>query len=38
MMEDMIEKVKGFDLETLEREIEEEGSRIAKKKYPKIFG
>jgi AbrB family transcriptional regulator (stage V sporulation protein T) len=37
MVEDLIEKVKGFDLETLEREIEEEGSKIAKKKYPKIF-
>ncbi len=34
----MIEKVKGFDLEALEREIGEVGTKIAKKKYPKIFG
>lgn len=38
IVKDIIEKVKGFDLEALEREIEEEGSKIAKKKYPKIFG
>jgi AbrB family transcriptional regulator (stage V sporulation protein T) len=38
MVKDIIEKVKGFNLEALEREIEEEGSKIAKKKYPKIFG
>lgn len=37
MVEDIIEKVKGFDLEAIEKEIEEEGSKIAKKKYPKIF-
>ena len=38
IMEDIIEKVKGFDLEDLEIKIEEEGNKIAKKKYPKIFG
>jgi len=38
MLGDMIEKVKDFDLEKLEREIEDEGNKIAKKKYPKIFG
>jgi len=38
MLGDIIEKVKGFDLEKLEREIEDEGNKIAKKKYPKIFG
>ncbi len=38
MLKDLIEKAKGLDLEKLEREIEEEGNRIAKKKYPKIFG
>jgi len=38
IVKDIIEKVKGFNLEALEREIEEEGSKIAKKKYPKIFG
>lgn len=38
IVRDIIEKVKGFNLEALEREIEEEGSKIAKKKYPKIFG
>jgi len=37
MVEEIIEKVKGFDLETIEREIEKEGNKIAKKKYPKIF-
>lgn len=37
MLKDLIEKAKGLDLEKLEMEIEEEGNRIAKKKYPKIF-
>lgn len=37
IIEEIIEKVKGFDLETLERELEKEGNKIAKKKYPKIF-
>jgi AbrB family transcriptional regulator (stage V sporulation protein T) len=38
IVEDIIEKVKGVDLEALERKIEEEGNKIAKKKYPNIFG
>ena len=33
MLEDIIEKAKGVDLEKLEKEIEEEGNRIARKKY-----
>jgi len=33
MLEDLIEKAKGVDLEKLEKEIEEEGNRIARKKY-----
>jgi AbrB family transcriptional regulator (stage V sporulation protein T) len=33
MLEDLIEKAKSVDLEKLEREIEEEGSRVARKKY-----
>ncbi len=37
IVEDIIEKVKGVDLEALERKIEEEGNKIAEKKYPKIF-
>ena len=32
MLEDLIEKAKSIDLEKLEREIEEEGNRIAKNK------
>jgi AbrB family looped-hinge helix DNA binding protein len=38
MLGDIIEKAKGIDLDKLEKEIEEEGNRIGKKKYPKIFG
>lgn len=38
IMEDIIEKVKGADLGGLEIKIEKEGNKIAKKKYPKIFG
>jgi len=38
IMGDIIEKVTGAaNLVDLERKIEEEGNRIAKKKYPKIF-
>jgi len=37
IMQDIIEKVKGVDLGALEIKIEEEGNKIAKKKYPKIF-
>jgi AbrB family looped-hinge helix DNA binding protein len=37
IMEDIIEKVKCVDLGALELKIEEEGNKIAKKKYPKIF-
>ena len=37
IMEDIIEKVKGLDIGTLEIKIEEDGNKIAKKKYPKIF-
>ncbi len=33
MLEDLIEKAKSIDLEKLEREIEEEGNRVAKRKY-----
>ena len=33
MLEELIEKAKSVDLEKLEREIEEEGNRIAGKKY-----
>ena len=33
MLEGLIEKAKSVDLEKLEKEIEEEGNRIAKKKY-----
>ena len=33
MLEDLIEKAKSVDLEKLEREIEEEGNRVAKRKY-----
>ncbi len=33
MLEEIIEKAKSVDLEKLEREIEEEGNRIAGKKY-----
>ncbi len=38
IMGDIIEKVKGLDLGGLEFKIEEEGNKLAKKKYPKIFG
>ncbi|MFA4957945.1 MAG: AbrB/MazE/SpoVT family DNA-binding domain-containing protein [Candidatus Methanoperedens sp.] len=37
ILEDIIDKVKGVDLGALEIKIEEEGNKIAKKKYPKIF-
>jgi AbrB family looped-hinge helix DNA binding protein len=37
IMEDIIRKVNGVNLGGLERKIEEEGNKIAKKKYPKIF-
>ena len=37
IMGDIIEKVKGVDFGALEIQIEEEGNKIAKKKYPKIF-
>jgi len=33
MLGDLIEKAKSVDLEKLEKEIEEEGNRIARKKY-----
>lgn len=33
MLEDLIEKAKSIDLEKLEREIEEEGNRIARRKH-----
>ncbi|AKG91332.1 looped-hinge helix DNA binding domain, AbrB family [Geoglobus ahangari] len=33
MLEDLIEKAKSIDLEKLEREIEEEGNRIARRRY-----
>ncbi len=33
MLEDLIERAKDVDLEKLEKEIEEEGNRIARKKY-----
>ncbi|AGK61171.1 transcriptional regulator, AbrB family [Archaeoglobus sulfaticallidus PM70-1] len=33
MLEDLIEKAKSIDLENLEREIEEEGNRIARRRY-----
>ncbi len=33
MLEDLIEKAKSVDLEKFEKEIEEEGNRIARKKY-----
>lgn len=33
MLEELIEKAKSVDLEKLEREIEEEGNRIAGKRY-----
>jgi len=33
MLEGLIEKAKSVDLEKLEKEIEEEGNRIARKKY-----
>ena len=38
MMKDLIEKVKEIDFNKLEKELEEEGNRIAKKKYPEISG
>jgi AbrB family looped-hinge helix DNA binding protein len=37
MLGDIIDRVKGLDLEKLERQIEDEGNKIAKKKYPKVF-
>ncbi len=37
MLGDIIDRVKGFDLEKLERQIEDEGNKITKKKYPKVF-
>lgn len=33
MLENLIEKAKSIDLEKLEREIEEEGNRIARRKH-----
>ena len=36
MLESVIEKAKGVDFDRLEKEIEEEGNRVAKKKY-KVF-
>ncbi len=36
MLESVIEKAKGVDFDKLEKEIEEEGNRVAKKKY-KVF-
>lgn len=33
MLEDLIEKAKNIDLKELEKEIEEEGNRIARRKY-----
>lgn len=33
MLEDLIEKAKNIDLNELEKEIEEEGNRIARRKY-----
>ncbi|NJD78665.1 MAG: AbrB family transcriptional regulator [Candidatus Methanoperedens sp.] len=37
MMGNIIEKIKEIDFEKLELEVEDEGNRIARKKYPKIF-
>ncbi|MCZ7358029.1 MAG: AbrB/MazE/SpoVT family DNA-binding domain-containing protein [Candidatus Methanoperedens sp.] len=37
MLGDIIDRVKGLDLEKLERQIEDEGNKITKKKYPKVF-
>ena len=37
MVEDIIEKIKKIDIAKLEKEIEDEGNRIARKKYPEIF-
>ena len=34
MIEEIIEKAKGVDLDRLEEEIEEEANRLARKKYP----
>ncbi|HDD36258.1 MAG TPA: AbrB/MazE/SpoVT family DNA-binding domain-containing protein [Archaeoglobus veneficus] len=33
MLEDLIEKAKAVDLEKLEKEIEQEGNKVARKKY-----
>ncbi len=33
MLESVIEKAKGVDFDKLEKEIEEEGNRVARKKY-----
>ena len=37
MMGNIIEKIKEIDFEKLEKEVEDEGNRISRKKYPKIF-
>ncbi|MBU4374686.1 MAG: AbrB/MazE/SpoVT family DNA-binding domain-containing protein [Euryarchaeota archaeon] len=37
IMEDIIGKVKGANLGAIEKKIEDEGNKIAKKKYPNIF-
>ena len=34
MIDEIIEKAKGVDLDRLEEEIEEEANRLARKKYP----
>jgi len=33
----IIEKIKEIDIDKLEKEVEDEGNRIARKKYPKVF-
>lgn len=37
MLGNIIEKIKEIDIEKLEKEVENEGNRIARKKYPKVF-
>lgn len=37
MLGNIIEKIKEIDIDRLEKEVEDEGNRIARKKYPKVF-
>lgn len=37
MLGNIIEKIKEIDIDKLEKEVEDEGNRIARKKYPKVF-